>query len=58
MKGTMEKPKEPDVYTDEEINELAEWLEDLTLRQAFFLKESYEQLLQAQAHEVGQAYVH
>lgn len=52
------KAQEPDAYTDEEINELAEWLEDLTLRQAFFLKESYEQLLQLQAHEAGQAYVH
>lgn len=38
-------------YTDEEINELAEWIEDLTLKQAFFLKESYEGFLKAQATE-------
>lgn len=39
-------------YTDEEVNELAEWLEDLTLKQCFFLKESFEAYLQmAVMHE-------
>lgn len=39
-----------DEYTDQEINELAEWLEDLTLKQAFFLKESYEAHLSMSAY--------
>lgn len=47
-----------EAYTDEEINELAEWMEDLTLKQAFFLKESYEEMLLIKANELGQAYVH
>lgn len=48
-----------DRYTDEEINELAEWLENLSLKQTFFLKESYEAYLEAQCHSVpqGQIYV-
>lgn len=46
-------------YSDEEINELAEWFEELTLRQAFFLKDSYEGYLKAQAQEyTGGTYVH
>lgn len=44
-------------YTDEEVNELAEWLEDLTLKQAFFLKESYEAYLNAQAQGHGSQHV-
>lgn len=40
--------QQKDSYTDKEINELAEWLEDLTLKQAFFLKESYEVFLRQQ----------
>lgn len=46
-----------DAYTDEEINELAEWLEDLTLKQAFFIKESYEAMLKMKAQETGSGYV-
>lgn len=45
-------------YSDEEINELAEWLEDLTLKQAFFLKESYEAMLRFKAAEIGNGMVH
>ncbi len=45
-------------YSDDEINELAEWLDDLTLRQAFYLKESFEAFLQMQAHEYGNGFVH
>lgn len=40
-------------YTDDEVNELAEWLEDLTIRQAFFLKDCYENYLKAQAKSCG-----
>lgn len=47
-----------EVYSDEEINELAAWMQDLTIAQIAFLKESYTAMLQAQAKEVGQAYVH
>lgn len=36
-------------YTDEQINDLADWLEDLTLKQAFFLKETYEAHMRQQA---------
>lgn len=39
------KEKEVEGYTDEEINELAEWAESLTIKQLFFLKESYEAFL-------------
>lgn len=41
-----------DEYSDEEINELAEWFDDLTLRQAFFLKETFEAHLKVKAGEV------
>lgn len=49
---------EKEVYTDDEINKLAEWFQDLTVAQLSFLKESYATMLQAQAHEVGHDYVH
>lgn len=54
------KPKnhpELDSYTDEEVNELAEWIEDLTIKQAFFLKEHYELLLNHHARQAGSNYV-
>lgn len=31
-----------DEFTDKEINELADWLNSLTAKQMFFLKDSYE----------------
>lgn len=52
------KAWEKEIYSDEEINKLAEWIEELTIAQISFLKESYASMLQAQAHEIGQAYVH
>ena len=58
--GPITKSQAKDEYTDEEINELAEWLEDLTLKQAFFLKDTYEAHLRLQANEhqgKGNAYV-
>jgi uncharacterized protein YpbB len=57
MKEATEQ-KEKIAYTDEEINELAEWLEDLTLKQAFFLKESFQSYLTHNANCHGQEYVH
>lgn len=45
-------------YTDEEINELAEWLEELTLKQAFFLKESYEAFLKMKTAHEADTHVH
>lgn len=45
-------------YTDEEINELAEWLEELTLKQAFFLKESYEAFLKMKTTHEADNHVH
>lgn len=50
--------QDKDTYTDQEINDLAEWLEELTLKQAFFLKESYESYLVTMAHETGCMHVH
>lgn len=38
-----------DQYTDEELSQLVAWLEDLTYRQLFFLKDSYESYLNLQA---------
>jgi hypothetical protein len=52
------KEWEREVYTDDEINKLAEWFQDLTVAQLSFLKESYATMLQAQARECGQDYVH
>lgn len=57
MKETTQS-QEKIAYTDEEINELAEWLEDLTLKQAFFLKESFQAYLVHNANSHGQEYVH
>ncbi len=52
MKHLSDK-QDADTYTDDEVNELAEWLEELTLKQCFYLKESYEAYLKMrQAHEV------
>lgn len=51
-------PEHDEAYTDEEINELADWFSSLTIRQIFFLKETYESFLKHQAVEVGQEHVH
>lgn len=48
---------EKEVYSDEEINEIASWFEDLTIAQLAFIKESYTEMLQARALDVGQIYV-
>ena len=40
--------------TDQEINDLAEWYQDLTIEQLRFLKESYEALIQHTATEYQQ----
>lgn len=45
-------------YSPSEIDELAEWFQDLTLKQAFFLKESFEAHLKLQAQGHGSMYVH
>lgn len=47
-----------DKYSDQEVNELAEWLEDLSLDQAFFLKESYEAYLLQQTQACESNYLH
>lgn len=41
------------VYTDEEINQVAEWIQGLTFDQLCFLKESYEAFVIMRAHEAG-----
>ncbi len=45
-------------YSDDEINALAEWLNGLTFKQVCFIKDSYEAMIQEQARECGQTYVH
>ncbi len=57
MKNVISESQSSDKYSDEEINELADWLEDLTLKQAFFLKESYEGYLIQQSQAAGCVYV-
>lgn len=52
------KEWEKTIFTDEEINKLADWYEDLTIAQLQFLKQSYTAMLQAQAKEIGQEHVH
>lgn len=52
----LEKRKDPS-YSDEEINELAEWLEGLTIKQVFFLRDSYESYKVLMAQEIGDKYV-
>lgn len=47
-----------EAYTDEEINELASWFEDLTIKQLFFLKYSYEALMALEAEQVGNGLIH
>lgn len=55
MKTDQEEKKR---YSDKELNELAEWLQDLSLDQAFFIKQSYEGFLKAQAQTSGCEHVH
>lgn len=51
--------QEQDKYTDEEIEALGEWYDELTLKQAFFLKESYENYLKMKTEHLGvSTYVH
>lgn len=58
MKNRKSESQKKEVYSDEEINELAEWLEDLTLKQAFFLKESYESFLKIKTQGQASSHVH
>ena len=58
-KNLEEKKNDKDIYSDKEINELAEWLGDLTLKQTFFLKESYESFMKIEARDFGgNGYIH
>ena len=56
----MTKQLEPKVFeapSDQEINELAEWLESLNYKQIQFMKESYEGYLIQQSQAAGSMYV-
>lgn len=55
QKYAYEKPRE---YTSQEINEIAEWLNDLTLEQIFFLKKSYEAFVAMETINMESPYVH
>lgn len=50
-----EKPKG---FTDKEINEMSEWLNDLSLQQLFFLKSSYEAFLAMELVHMESPHVH
>ena len=43
--------------TAKQINELAEWLDDLSFEQLQYLKDSYEAMLKVKARECGSEYV-
>lgn len=51
----LEKAKE---FTNDEINEIAEWMNTLTLEQLFFLKSSYEAFVAMQTLPMESSYVH
>jgi hypothetical protein len=44
-------------YSAKEINEMAEWLNELSFEQLMFLKDSYESMLQVRAQECNSTYV-
>lgn len=46
------KPEDKRVYTDKEINDLADWYQDLTIAQLMYIKEAYQQSLLIQAQEI------
>lgn len=48
----------PKKFSDDEINEVADWLNSLTFDQLYFLKGCYEDMLKTQAQEQGHEYVH
>lgn len=52
------KEWEREEFTDEELNLLAEWFQNLTIAQLSYIKDSYTSQLQANAHEIGQLHVH
>lgn len=45
-------------YTDQEINQVAEWWASLSLRELFFIKELYEAFLESQLTNSGDINVH
>ena len=49
--------EDKELYTDEEICDLADWFNELTIKQAFFLRDSYLAMLEFQAKESNQEYV-
>ncbi len=55
----MQEKEESESYSSEQVDELQEWIENLTLRQAFFLKDTYGAFLMQQALELnGSEYFH
>lgn len=45
-------------YTNEEINEIADWINDLTLQQLFFLRDSYFAFIAMQTLHMENKNVH
>lgn len=55
------EPKDKDqkpLYSDQEIIEVAEWLNELSLQQLIFLKQSYDAFLSMEAMHMGNTHVH
>jgi hypothetical protein len=48
---------EKKLYSDDEINVLAEWFQNLTIAQLDFLKQSYDAMLVVQAKAHGNGFV-
>lgn len=45
-------------YSNEEINEIAEWMNELTLEQLFFLKNSYAAFIAMETMHMESKHVH
>ena len=45
-------------YTDKELEELGDWMQNLTIDQWFFLRDSLEEFYELIAKENGADYVH
>ena len=46
------------VYSDKEINEISDWLNELTIDQLFFLRDSYQAFLAMQTINMENNLVH
>lgn len=57
MNKELKNWEKDEVHSDEEINDLADWCESLTIQQLLFIRDLYQMNLQSNALETGNAYV-